>query len=60
MSPLVPVGWSASEGDIVQVGPDKGVSSTTEQTARRGLGGTGSTSVTMDPPWPSAGKPDAS
>ena len=24
MSPLIPVRWSASEGDIVQVGPDRG------------------------------------
>ena len=23
-SPLIPVGWSASEGDVVQVGPDSG------------------------------------
>lgn len=56
MSPLIPVRWSASEGDIVQVGPDRGVSpQTSEQAARRGFGRTGSTPVTVNPPgWAQA------
>lgn len=41
-------GWSVSEGDIVQVSPNKGVSRTIKPAARRELGRAGSTPVTME------------
>lgn len=47
--------WSVSEGDIIQVSPDKGVSRTTKPAARRGLGRASSTPVTMDLSQPSVG-----
>lgn len=52
-------GWFVSEGDIVQVSPDKGVSRTPKPAARRGLGRAGSTPVTMDSSQPRVGnKPE--